>query len=1073
MKLRWITVLAALLAPVLTHAQTRINPNSQINWPLSTGASAPTLTCTALNYGQPYTNSTTGQGYTCTSLGWTASGGGGGGQGTVNNGAAFAPVYYPAAGTAVSGATPFTGPGCYSTTAPPALCTSSQLQSVIGSGIYDLYGSAASAATAAAAAQATANNAIPKSSMGVPNGVATLGSTGVIPTNQIPSIAISDIFPVTTQAAMLALSAAVGNVAIVTQDPTPANDGSYVLLALPASTLSNWALLVTPSSGVQSVNGQVGTVALTFANLPGTITATQLPYPTTTTLGGVEAIAPVANEWVSSISNLGVPILTQPTLASFSGALACSQLPALTGGVSSTGCALTLTPGSVAAALAGQNISIGAVTATNMTNSSFTAIGDCVTVGAGGQLTESPCGGGGGDTLTAPVTINSTVAAANVSMLAAVDPNLASGNFNLIQVGSASSVTAQSSVLGWQYGAGGFIGLYGDPQATFNSTGAWVFPTTIAVTGAATVASLTDTALTTTGDCVLVAAGGTLTQGPCSTGVQLNVANTWTATQTFSAIAVTGASNLAATSTTTLTSTSFTASSIVNTSTTTVGDCVIVGTGGLYTQGTCGNGAQLNVANLWTALQSFSDGITVSGATATLAAATATTFNATTSITTPSLTSTGTSTLAAATATTLHATTSITDSGLTTVGDCVTVGTGGLLSQAPCGSGFATLGANTFTGVQTISFNNANENSFSVFSPVMAAGNTLSMEIGQSATTNNAAYVGYEAGSSTATVYELFGILGGPITSFSATGAWVMPGTMSVAGATTLSSTLGVTGATTLASLGVTGAETVGTTLGVAGALSVTGATASLKATTVTSLTDSGLTTVGDCVTVGTGGLLSQAACGAGFATLSANTFTGAQNIYDTSVTALTIAQTGGVSGVNLIFNTALTTTGGDALNIGSNGTLASTSPLYLAIGYSSTTNNEAVFGYTSTSGGSSEGFIGLYNNPSTYAIYNNIGAWTFPSSIAATLHASTVSTVASATTIAPTTSVVNVSGTATISTITPPTGLSSTVGGCLTFIATGAWSTTTGGNIASVTLLAVANTAYQACYNGTSWFIK
>lgn len=51
----------------------------------------------------------------------------GSGSGTVNSGTAFSPAYYGATGPSVSGVTPFAGPGCYSTSAAPALCTSPQL----------------------------------------------------------------------------------------------------------------------------------------------------------------------------------------------------------------------------------------------------------------------------------------------------------------------------------------------------------------------------------------------------------------------------------------------------------------------------------------------------------------------------------------------------------------------------------------------------------------------------------------------------------------------------------------------------------------------------------------------------------------------------------------------------------------------------------------------------------------------------------------------------------------------------------------------------------------------------------
>lgn len=79
---------------------------------------------------------------------------------------------------------------------------------------------------------------------------------------------------------------------------------------------------------------------------------------------------------------------------------------------------------------------------------------------------------------------------------------------------------------------------------------------------------------------------------------------------------------------------------------------------------------------------------------------------------------------------------------------------------------------------------------------------------------------------------------------------------------------------------------------------------------------------------------------------------------------------------------------------------------------------------------------------------------------------------VAAASTIAPSAKVAHITGTAAISTIERPLGSSSMLGGCITLIADGAWTTTTSGNISS-TITAVANTPYQACYGGSKWYIK
>jgi hypothetical protein len=79
--------------------------------------------------------------------------------------------------------------------------------------------------------------------------------------------------------------------------------------------------------------------------------------------------------------------------------------------------------------------------------------------------------------------------------------------------------------------------------------------------------------------------------------------------------------------------------------------------------------------------------------------------------------------------------------------------------------------------------------------------------------------------------------------------------------------------------------------------------------------------------------------------------------------------------------------------------------------------------------------------------------------------------TIASATTITPTTPLVTISGSTPIVTITLPTNFT---GGCFDILATGAWTTTTAGNIQAV-MTASANTSYRACYWTSlgKWTIK
>ena len=80
--------------------------------------------------------------------------------------------------------------------------------------------------------------------------------TGIIGTAQLPPLAINDTFPVASQAAMLALTAQRGDIAIRTDEGK-----SYVLATDSPSTLADWKELVT-GNAVTSVAGKVGAVVL-------------------------------------------------------------------------------------------------------------------------------------------------------------------------------------------------------------------------------------------------------------------------------------------------------------------------------------------------------------------------------------------------------------------------------------------------------------------------------------------------------------------------------------------------------------------------------------------------------------------------------------------------------------------------------------------------------------------------------------------------------------------------------------------------------------------------------------------
>lgn len=90
-------------------------------------------------------------------------------------------------------------------------------------------------------------------------------TTGTLPTSVLPPLSITDVFPVTSQAEMLALTAQRGDVALRTDlDP----DGFFILAAEPASTLANWKQISAPGA-VTTVFGRTGAVTAAIVDITG------------------------------------------------------------------------------------------------------------------------------------------------------------------------------------------------------------------------------------------------------------------------------------------------------------------------------------------------------------------------------------------------------------------------------------------------------------------------------------------------------------------------------------------------------------------------------------------------------------------------------------------------------------------------------------------------------------------------------------------------------------------------------------------------------------------------------------
>lgn len=128
---------------------------------------------------------------------------------------------------------------------------------------------------------------IPTTARGAANGVASLDADGKILESELPAIAITDAFSVDSEAAMLALTAQRGDIAIRTD-----LNRTFALAASPASTLANWLELRTPTDAVLSVAGKTGAVTLVkgdvgLGNVDNTSDATK-------SIGGNAATATLA-----------------------------------------------------------------------------------------------------------------------------------------------------------------------------------------------------------------------------------------------------------------------------------------------------------------------------------------------------------------------------------------------------------------------------------------------------------------------------------------------------------------------------------------------------------------------------------------------------------------------------------------------------------------------------------------------------------------------------------------------------------------------------------------------------------
>ena len=123
-----------------------------------------------------------------------------------------------------------------------------------------------SATSAAAGNDTRITGAQQTSAKDQPNGYAGLDAGGKLASGVLPPLAISEVTTVASQAAMLALAAQRGDVA-VRSDLSPA--GVFILSTDSPSTLADWVQITAPGA-VVSVDGQTGAVSLATDAAAGT-----------------------------------------------------------------------------------------------------------------------------------------------------------------------------------------------------------------------------------------------------------------------------------------------------------------------------------------------------------------------------------------------------------------------------------------------------------------------------------------------------------------------------------------------------------------------------------------------------------------------------------------------------------------------------------------------------------------------------------------------------------------------------------------------------------------------------------
>jgi len=162
-------------------------------------------------------------------------------------------------------------------------------------------------------AAAAASDYVLTSAKGAANGVSSLGADSKIIDAQLPSVALTTVVTVADEAAMLALTAEEGDVAVRedTKETFVFNGGT-------AGTIADWSTMATPTDSVISVNGETGVIVLDTDDID---VGTSNFYLTTAKLQEIidDASAATNLSWSPQKIRQEVTALIDDTLSSSSG----------------------------------------------------------------------------------------------------------------------------------------------------------------------------------------------------------------------------------------------------------------------------------------------------------------------------------------------------------------------------------------------------------------------------------------------------------------------------------------------------------------------------------------------------------------------------------------------------------------------------------------------------------------------------------------------------------------------------------------------------------------------------------